>query len=77
MNTEQRIRRIAASKIKVRITKRTRSKGGFYVWTPFYPATYCKTKREALQMLLAQTRCVRDLEFYITPKPPKPLHHLT
>ena len=78
MTIQQRIRQTARSKIKVTITGRTRSKGGFYVWFPAprdneLPIGGCvtaKTKREALQLLLAKARCFAELEFSITVRPP-------
>lgn len=74
MNIEQRIRKVAASKIKVRITKRIRSKGGFYVWFPVEKGCQgfgtAKSKAEALQMLLAKARCFDGVDFSITVRPP-------
>lgn len=81
MNIEQRIRAKAREKIKVRITGKKRSQGGFYVW--WYERDGCgvgdarisihnataKTKKEALQMLLAKVRCFAELDFAITPRP--------
>ena len=79
MNIAQRIRSIADGKIKVSITKRTRNKGGFYVWFPIEDTLtqkfgmgceVTKTKREAAQKLLAKVRCFEELEFRITLRPP-------
>lgn len=74
MNIAQRIRAIAEQKIKVRITGKKRSRGGFYVWYPVgehsAPGSKARTKNEALQMLLAKVRCMPEIEFLITVRPP-------
>lgn len=70
---QSRIRQIAGDKVKVRITSRRRSKGGFYVWSPAIEIKQridvAKTKAEAEQMLLAKIRCLEELEFQITVRP--------
>jgi hypothetical protein len=64
---EDRIRKAAASKVRVKITGRVRSKKGFIV---NFPGGCCTviTKAEALQMLLAKVRCSNRLDFEITPR---------
>lgn len=77
MTIEQRIRKIAASKIKVRITGRTRSRGGFYVHYPIEKeagtiALACqiaRTKREALAVLVTKLRCMPEMELEIKVRP--------
>jgi hypothetical protein len=73
MNIETKIRKLAARKVRITITKKKRSRGGFYVW---YPAeggkqgcAVARTRREALQRLLAIVRCI-ELECSITPRLP-------
>lgn len=74
MNIETRIRKLAAKKVRVSITSKKRSRGGFYVWDPMAlygtSCTTVKTKREAIQLLLAKLRCYEEVEFSITPRPP-------
>jgi hypothetical protein len=74
MNIETKIRKLAAKKIRVTITSKKRSRGGFYVWHPMalYGAecTTAKTKAEALQILFAKLRCYEEVEFKITRRAP-------
>lgn len=81
---EERIRAIALSKIKVRITGRTRSKTGFEVVAPTFEETefnggqfkvvirriniHFKSKQEALQNMLARVRCMSQIQITIKAK---------
>lgn len=64
---EERIRAIALSKIKVRITKRTRSTAGFTVESPDPDLSKVAvlTKAHALQNLLARVRCMPTINLTI------------
>lgn len=72
---EDRIRKVVASKIKVRITGRTRSPEGFcisIVCTAGNPIEVehlemAPTKAQALQRMLAIVRCMKTIKFSITP----------
>ncbi len=66
---EQRIRFQAAMRSQVKITRAVRSRRGFFVdvRTPdgFVSGSFAKTKREALQCLLAKVRTTEPLRFII------------
>lgn len=64
---EAKIRTAAQSKVKVRITNRKRSKNGFLVKYPDGRFYYAHTKSEALQNMLATTRCFQTHEFTLSP----------
>lgn len=66
MKIEDRIRKAAASKIKVRITTRKRSANGFTVAIGGAADTV-PTKAQALQTLLARVRCLTTVNISITP----------
>lgn len=74
MNIEKRIRAIAAKKVKVIITGKTRNRDGFKASYPSTGETTHRSKKEALQALLATIRCSPELVFRIeavkiTPNP--------
>lgn len=79
MNIEKRIRAIAAKKVKVVITGKTRNREGFEVIGPSGPDKLCRTKKEALQNLLARLRCADPVAWMITPVKitPNPKHKAT
>ncbi|HZV36618.1 MAG TPA: hypothetical protein VFB72_18720 [Verrucomicrobiae bacterium] len=64
MSIETRIRKTAAKKVAVKITKRKRSKTGFRVWH-IGDYTDVPDKAQALQVLLAKLRCFVPLKFSI------------
>jgi DNA-binding transcriptional regulator YiaG len=81
MNITRRIRSVAAKKIKVTITNRVRSRGGFYVWYPVMKeeggppkmlqgCATARTKKEAYQILFAKLRCFQAWDFEISVRPP-------
>ena len=77
MNIEQRIRQIAAKKIKVIITAKVRNRDGFTVKQDGESGgAHARTKKEALQMLLALLRCYKDKVWRIEPVKitPNPKH---
>ncbi len=76
MTIVARIRREAAAKIQVRITKRVRSRSGFDItFSKVKDQTgtgggyrkQAQTRREALQHLLAVLRCMSPIEISVTP----------
>jgi hypothetical protein len=71
---EARIRFTLAMKVKVKITKRRRSKGGFYVWFQTKDGKQgnatARTRKEALAILLANVRCWEPPWFEISMRPP-------
>lgn len=72
MNIETRIRRIAAKKVKVIITGKTRCRDGFIVNGTNSYNSPCKTRHEALQCLLARIRCMPEFVWRIEPVKPNP-----
>ena len=76
MNIEKRIRQIAAKKIKVIITGKVRNRDGFEVIGPSGPDKLCRTKKEAIQFLLARLRCDAEVVWQIKPVviQPNPKH---
>ncbi|HZQ47941.1 MAG TPA: hypothetical protein VFC07_13065 [Verrucomicrobiae bacterium] len=66
MSIEKRIRKTAATKVKVVITNKSRSKWGFIVRWPG-GCEVVKTKAAARQMLLAKVRCQWAMSFEIVP----------
>lgn len=75
MNIEKRIRAIAAKKVKVIITSKTRNRDGFAVTGPD-GLTKHRTKREAIQAMLARVRCSNQVEWAVRPLliTPNPKH---
>lgn len=72
MNIEDQIRAKAHWKIRVWITGRTRSRKGFTVTIGIIGDTTCRTfhartKKEALAILLAEVRCLPQLQLRILP----------
>ncbi len=73
----KRIRKLAESKVNVRITTRTRSSTGFDVHYPDINegvndgsgVKHCTTKDEALSFLEAKLRCFEQMKFAIKPAP--------
>jgi len=63
MSVENRIRQVATEKLRVRVTRRRR--GPFVVIRPDGLQTEHRTRREALQRLLAEFRCMDPLEWQI------------
>lgn len=72
MNIEKRIRQIAAKKVKVVITGKTRCKDGFTVSGLNDIVTSHPTRKEALSALLARVRCSNELAWKIEPVRPNP-----
>lgn len=68
---EQKIRDIAKSKVRLSITERVRSSGGFDVHHPLPDGTHdvinVPTKQEALSLLLIKARCFNPIRFEIRP----------
>ena len=71
MNIEQRIRMIAASTVRVVITKKTRNRHGFIVTGPGGIASHHPNRGEALSALLAKVRCAGDIAWSIHPVKPR------
>ena len=71
MTLTTKIRFNAAMRVRVKITKKRRSKTGFRIWFPDGKGDYAKawapTKRQAEQMLLAKVRTTTNLFFAIEP----------
>jgi hypothetical protein len=67
MKLEDRIRMTAHGKVRVFITKRTRSARGFVVMGNDGSVCTLPSKRIALQFLLAIVRCYPARKFSITP----------
>lgn len=63
MKLENRIRKIATSKIQVQITRRSRSRFGFIVRQPDGSLRMFPSKAIALQFLLARLRCYEPISF--------------
>ena len=64
MKLETQIRRLARSKVKVKITKRKR--GTFYVFGPDSEVYQAGSKQEALQNLKARLRCWEAGDWHLT-----------
>lgn len=68
MNIETRIRKIAGSKIRVKITKKRRSKGGFIIKHPSgFVSDPIPSRRDALNQLLVLIRCQTTDEWKLEP----------
>jgi hypothetical protein len=63
MNIKTRIRKIAAAKTKVTVTRRSRSKNGFIVIDPDGRRNIYPNRKTAFAALLAQLRCARVQEW--------------
>lgn len=77
MSIEKRIQQIAAKKIKVIITGKTRNQDGFRVVGPGNGingtvTTHHRTKKEALNALLVRIRCKEETLWHIAPVSIKP-----
>jgi hypothetical protein len=67
MNTEDRIRIAAHSKVRVVITRRKRSAKGFEIESWDGTKSRIPSKSAALQFLLAKVRCTPERFFYLRP----------
>lgn len=78
MDINTRIRAAAHMRVRVYITKRTRSKTGFIVSAPGQELERFRTKKAALSNLLTKIRCTPRQDFIVSqaPTPPK-LHEHT
>lgn len=63
MTTENRIRKLLASKLTVRVTRKKR--GPYVVFEPDGFSTFHKTRRGALNYLLVKVRCTNSLHWTI------------
>jgi hypothetical protein len=76
MDIEKQIRQIAAKKIKVIITGKTRNRDGFMACVDGTEDTHHPTRKEALASILARVRCSRDFVVLLKPVKvtPNPKH---
>ena len=64
MNIENKVRELLKEKLLVRVTRRVR--GPFVVTRPDGFQTEHRTKREALQRMYAELRCMKPLTWELT-----------
>lgn len=69
MKLQTRIRRVAAKKTVVKITARKKSKTGFIVFSANGSCEPFKTKKAAMQNLLAKIRCAESQIWELLPAP--------